>query len=228
MLPCKNCKMKQCCSLIVVVALLLVPFPMQSLAAADIVLPEGTPIFLQLNNHLSTKANSEGDAFTAVVTEPVYSGGKIVIPKGSEVNGSISRIQRPGRFKGKAVMTLMFNSITVAGRGQLPVVASLTGVDPEGNRGVNNEGTIQGEGAAGRDAGRVLIPGMAGAGIGGVAGGGRGAAIGAGDGVTIGLASIFASRGKEIEMRRGAALSITLDKPLSIPPEVDETSARTR
>ena len=227
MLPCKKCKMKQCCSLTLVVALLLMFFPAQSPAAADIV-PEGTRIFLQLNNHLSTKNNSEGDAFTAVVTEPVYAGDRIVIHKGSEVHGSISRIQRPGRFKGKAWMTLMFNSITIVGRGQLPIVAQLTGVDPEGNRGVNNEGTIQGEGSTGRDAGRVLVPGMAGAGIGGVTGGGKGAAIGAGAGVAIGLASIFASRGKEIEMRRGAALSITLDKPLSIPPEVDETSARTR
>jgi hypothetical protein len=94
-------------------------------AASDTILPEKTRITLQLNNHLSTRVNSEGDTFTAYVTAPILIGDRIVIPKGSVVNGSISRILRPGRFKGKAVMNLLFQSVTIPGRGQLPIVASL-------------------------------------------------------------------------------------------------------
>ena len=201
------------------ISALLLFSPPQVLLSADMTLPEGTRVYLQLNTPLSTRASSEGDTFTAVVTEPVSIGEKIVIPKGSDVTGSVSRIQRPGRFKGKAVMTLQFQSISIPGRGQLPIVASLIGVDREGNRGVNDEGTIVGEGSEGRDAGRVIVPGLAGAGIGTLAGGGKGAGIGAGVGVSIGLASVFTSRGKDIEIRRGATLDISLDKPLVIPPE---------
>jgi len=187
--------------------------------AADTIIPEGTRICLQLNDPIRTDKNSEGDSFKAIVTEPVYFGDRMAIPKGSVVNGSISRIMRPGRFKGKAAMTLLFQSINIPGRGELPIVASLTGVDREGNRGISTEGTIQGKGPGGKDIARVLTPGLAGAGIGTLAGGAKGAGIGAGIGVAAGL--VFNSRGKDIEMKRGSALEISLDRALSLPPEAE-------
>ncbi len=197
-------------------------------AASDAILPDGTRISLQLNDHLSTKVNNEGDSFTAVVITPVYLGDRIVIPKGSLVAGSISRIIRPGRFRGKAVMNLLFQSINIPGRGQLPIAASLVSVDSEGNAGVRTESTVEGESSGRGDAGRVVVPGLAGAGIGTLAGGGKGAAIGAGVGAAVGLATVFATRGKDIQVRRGATMDIALDRPLSIPPEGEGTTAKSR
>jgi len=197
-------------------------------ATPDSILPEKTRISLQLNNHLSTTVNSEGDAFTAYVTKPILIGDRIVIPKGSVVAGSISRILRPGRFKGKAVMNLLFQSITIPGCGQLPITASLDRVDAQGRGAVKSEGTVEGEGSGGNDIGRVLVPGIAGAGIGTITGGAKGAAIGAGVGTAIGLAGVFATRGKEIEVRRGAALDILLDQPLTIPPEEGDSASTNR
>jgi hypothetical protein len=213
--------------MICALTLLLISLPRIS-PAADAIIPEGTRINLQLNDRISTQSNSEGDSFKAIVTEPVYVGERMAVPKGSVVSGSISRILRPGRFKGKAAMTLLFQSINIPGRGELPIVASLTGVDREGNRGINTEGTIQGEGSEGKDIARVLTPGLAGAGIGTLAGGGKGAGIGAGIGVAVGLATVFNSRGKDIVMRRGSALEISLDKALSVPPEAEGAAARNR
>jgi len=228
MLPCKNDKMKQCFSLpLSCLLLFIVLLPQTAPASPDTVIPEGTRISLQLNNQVSTKQNSEGDPFKAIVTDPVSIGDRIVIPKGSIVAGSISRILRPGRtLKGKAILTLMFQSITIPGRGELPIVASLSGVEGEGNGGLSTEGSIRGEGSGGRDVGRALVPAVIGAGIGGLSGGGRGAGIGAGVGAAIGLTSVFTSRGKDIEMRRGSALKISLDKPLSVPAEAEGTAAR--
>ena len=227
MRTCKNNRMKKR-SLTLSCVLLLLYLPQMSLAAAETVIPEGTQICLQLNNHLSTQKNNEGDPFKAIVTEPVSIGERMVIPKGSVVSGSISRILRPGRFKGKAALTLLFQSINIPGRGELPIAASLTGVDRQGNRGVSAEGTIEGEGAESADVRRVLVPGLAGTGIGGLAGGGKGAAIGAGIGVAIGLTTVFNTRGKDIEMKRGSSLYISLDKPLTIPPESEGATARNR
>jgi hypothetical protein len=227
MQPCNNKAMKGYGSLGLGYALLffsaLVPI---HAVAADAVLPEGTRISLQLNDQLSTKTNGEGDDFEAIVTMPVHLGDRMAIPKGSVVTGSISRIQRPGRFKGKAVMKLQFQSIIIAGHGQLPIVASLAGVDRQGAGAVNNEGTIQGKGSAGKDFGRVLKPGLIGAGIGTIAGGGKGAGIGAGVGAAAGLATVFVSRGRDIELRRGAMLDISLDKPLQIPSEGDHSAEK--
>jgi hypothetical protein len=178
---------------------------------------EGTRICLQLNDYLSTKLNREGDAFTATVTEPVYLNEHQVLPKGSIVTGSISRIIRPGRFRGKAVMNLLFQSIKLPGGKPIPIVASLARVDPEGNAGTGSEGAVVGERSVGKDAGRVAKPGLASTGIGALIGGARGAAIGAGVGAAVGLATVFATRGKDLEMRRGSTLDITLDRPLQIP-----------
>ena len=83
--------------------------------AEDVNLPKGTRITLQLNETLSTASNMEGDEFTAAVELPVYLGDRIAIPKGSIVIGSVSRILRPDRLKGKAVLDLMFQSILVDG-----------------------------------------------------------------------------------------------------------------
>jgi hypothetical protein len=229
MLLCKNKEMKQFRSFTLGLALMLALAMCQvCLAGSDTVLPEGTKITLQLNDHLSTKANSEGDSFTAVVMFPVYLGDRMVIPKGSVVKGSISRIIRPGRFKGKAVMNLLFQSIDIPGRGQLPIVAALDKVDPEGNGGIGSEGSITGEGSAGSDIAKVITPGVVGAGIGTLAGGGKGAGIGAGVGAAIGLATVFSSRGKDLEVRRGSTLDISLDRPLTLPFVEDGAAARTR
>jgi len=204
---------------------LLLSFPALFLCAnllfggQEITLPVGTKIALQLDDHLSTKLNSEGDSFTAKVIVPVYLGDRMAVPKGSIVTGSISRIVRPGRLRGKAVMNLLFNSIRIPERSEIPLVASLARVDPEGNAGIKTEGSVQGEGSAGKDATRVLTPGVTGAGIGGLAGRGKGAAIGAGVGAAIGLGTILATRGKDLEMRRGTTLDIVLDRPLVVPTE---------
>ena len=189
----------------------------------EITIPEGTRVSLQLNDHLSTKLNNEGDAFTAKVIAPVYVGDRVAIPKGSIVTGSVSRIVRPGRFREKAVMNLLFQSVRIPGRAEIPIPsASLVRVDQEGNAGVQSEGGIAGVGAGGKDTARVLAPGATGAGIGAIVGGGKGAAIGAGVGAAAGIITIFATRGKDLEMRRGTTLDIALDRPLVIPPEIEK------
>ena len=137
----------------------------------EIVLAEGTRIFLALNDYLSTKHNSEGDIFTAECGSSDLPKERLVLPKGSIVAGSISRIVRPGRFRGKALLNVLFQSIRIGSRVQLPLVASLATVEPGGNAGVKAESTIEGEGSKGKDAAQVAKPALAGAGIG--ASGGR-------------------------------------------------------
>jgi len=185
----------------------------------DLTLPEGTRIFLRLNDYLSTKLNSEGDRFTAEVVAPVLLGDRVVIPKGSIVTGSITRVLRPGRFRGKAVMNVLFHSIRIPGRIEIPIVASLSNVDPEGNSGVKPENTIEGDGSKAKDIAKVATPGATGAGIGGLIGGGKGAAIGGGVGAAIGLATVFATRGRDIEVRRGTSMDIILERPIVVPAE---------
>jgi hypothetical protein len=141
-----------------------------------------------------------------------------VIPKGSIISGSISRILRPGRFKGKAMMNLLFNTIHIPSAAELPIVASLARIDQEGGGGTQAEGTITAGDSKGKDVAKVAVPTATGAGIGAIIDGGRGAAIGAGVGAVIGLASL-ARPGKDLELRRGITMDIVLDRPLTLPAE---------
>lgn len=202
-------------------ALIAAPCPILAgtQAGGEYALDKGTRIVLELNDHLSTKLNKEGDVFTATVVAPIVWKDRLIIPKGSIVTGSVSRIQRPGRFRGRAVMNLLFESLRPAGREPLPIVASLIRLDPEGNASPRVEGTVAGEGSVGRDAASVAKPGLAGAGIGALIGGGKGAAIGAGVGAAAGLATVFATRGKDLEIRRGSTMEIILDRPLVVSAE---------
>jgi hypothetical protein len=202
----------------VMFALLLLPGRISAQTGADTILPAGTKISLQLNDYLSTKLNKEGETFTATVTASVYVKERLVIPKQSIVSGTISRILRPGRFKGKAMMNLIFESIRLPGLAEIPIVASLVPIDPNGNWDVKGEGTITSEENKGKDAVKVAAPAITGAGIGAIVNGGKGAAIGAGIGAVIGIATL-ARPGKDLEIKRGAAIEIILDRPLTVPVE---------
>ncbi len=188
--------------------------------AVETILPEGTTISLQLNDNLSTKQNKEGDTFTATVVAPVSLKDRIVIPKGCIVSGSVLHVMGPGRFKGKAQLSLMFNSIRLPDSPKpLPIAASLARTCTDGKDGTNPEGTIEPGGSKGKDAAKVGAPAATGAVIGAVVNGGKGAAIGAGIGAAVGLASIFAGHGADVEVKRGCSMDIVLDRPLAIPAE---------
>jgi len=209
-----------CC----LVAQPMVGLPEAQSQSSEMVIVEGTQLVLELNESLSTRLNSEGDHFTATVVTPLYLSERLAIPKGSLISGTVGRIQRPGRFRGKAVMNLVFQTIRVPGHGDLPLVATLVKINGPGKGEVKGEGTVHGEGSVGRDLGRVATPTATGAGIGVLAGGGQGAAVGAGIGAAVGLVTIFATRGRDLELRRGASLDVALERPLVLPAEGAEAS----
>jgi len=187
--------------------------------AEDVRLPKGTQINLQLNDTLSTASNMEGDEFTAVVATPVYLGNQIVIPKGSVVTGSVSRILRPDRLKGKAVLDLMFQSIRVAGRKQADIAATLTRVDPTGSGGTQNaenfsEREKPGEGAAKPENPKIGVRAQS--------PGGKKAPGGASGG----LPSVFNSQGDDARIPRGASMDITLDQPLTLIEETEKPARK--
>ena len=200
----------------VCVAVFLIALQATASPFAEMTLLEGADIALELNDHLSTKVNKVGDPFTAKVLADVFEGDQIVIPKDSVVTGSVSRVVRPGRFRGRALMNLLFDSIRIPGKGEFPVVASLVELKTENESKVKAEGTIEARGTKRRDVGKVAKPGAVGAGIGALVGGGKGAAISGGIGAAIGLATVFATRGRDIEIRRGSVLEIVLERSLVI------------
>src|SRR5260221_10330415 len=82
-------------------------------AAGDYVVEPGSRIPLSLINSVSTKHSAEGDRVYLETTFPILVNGKIVIPPGSYVAGTVTQVKRPGRVKGRGELYLRFDSLTL-------------------------------------------------------------------------------------------------------------------
>lgn len=171
----------------------------------------GTVIPVELSNRLSTKNLKEGDNVYARTIYPITVDNHIVIPVGTNVQGKIKQVERPGRVKGKASLTLSFQSMVLPSGTTLPIFASLGGSDT-GNR--EGEATIRGNSSKGQDAGDIAKAGATGGIIGGIVKGKKGAAVGGGASAAAALAGVLLSRGDDLTLEKGTMIEIVLDQAL--------------
>ena len=193
----------------------------QARPADEIVVPEGTKIPLSLINSLNTKVAAPGDRVYLETAFPIAIGGRIVIPKGSYVAGTVTEVKRPGKVKGKGEIYVRFDSLTLPNGVTRSFRSRLDSSDTgEFDR---EEGKIRGEGDKSGDARRVAETTAAGAGVGTIAGSaaghaGMGAGIGAAAGAAAGIASVLLSRGPDLILPRGTSFEMVLDRNLHYRP----------
>jgi len=111
--------MKRFITIFAVVLLALLLLPASAVQAQSNQVVPGTQIRLTLLNGLSTSVAHNGDPFTAVVAEPVFSGTQLILPAGAKIHGTVTEVTRPkmfSMFRGGASMNLVFNSIEVESR----------------------------------------------------------------------------------------------------------------
>lgn len=179
-----------------------------------LVVQKGTVIPIELINKLSTRNIKEGDRVYARTSVPVTVGNTIVIPVGTNVQGRVKSSVRAGRIKGKASLTLNFETIILPSGVTMEIFGLLGGSD-EGHR--VGEATIQGDSSKGKDAGDVAKAGATGGVLGGIVNDGnrkKGAAIGGGVSAGVALAGVLLSRGDDLELPKGTSLEVILDQPL--------------
>ena len=187
---------------------------------ADITVPAGTRVPLILINSISSKHAREGDKVYLESVYPVVVDGRILVPTGTYVSGSVTSVKRTGRVKGRGELYLRFEQIILPNgtiRSLVGRVGALDGRSPEDFD--REEGKITASGGKGGDAGDVAQTTAAGASIGtiaGAAGGGvvTGLGIGAAAGAAAGLARVLMSRGPEAVLERGTQLDMMLDRDL--------------
>ena len=188
----------------------------------QLILPAETQIPLELQNTINTRNSRAGDRIYFETIYPIILDGRIVIPVGSYVRGSVTRVKRPGRIKGRAELHIRFDELTLPNGYTVDLNASLTGAGMTGGEKVDRkEGGIKGEGTKGKDAGTITGRTVEGAVLGGVVTGSRGGFRGgAGIGAAVGLATVLLTRGKELVLERGTTVEITLGRPLPLDPEL--------
>lgn len=177
-----------------------------------LVVPAGTVIPITLTSRVTTKNAKDGDGIYGKTAFPITVDNKIVIPEGSSVRGKISEVKKPGRVKGKAELTLNFQTLVLPGGVTIPIYTSLAGAGGAGER--TGEATIQGESSKGKDAGTIGTTAGGGA-LGGVIhSGGKGAAVGGAAGAAIGTVGVLLSRGEDLVLEPGTTIEVVLDRPL--------------
>jgi hypothetical protein len=189
-------------------------------AAADYVIAPGTRIPLGLINSISTKNAAEGDRLYLETVFPIMANGRIVIPPGSWVSGTVTEVKRPGRVKGRGELYLRFDCLTLPNGVTRDFRARVGGIDGSGGEEfIKAEGKIQSEGNKAGDARTVAEAGAAGASIGLLAGAathdyGLGGGIGAAVGATAGLMAVLLTRGPDAVLAKGSTIEMITDRPL--------------
>ena len=77
------------------------------------VVETGTRVLLNLLNSVSTKTAAEGDRVYLATGFPVLVGGRVVVPPGSYVAGTVTSVKRAGKMKGRAELYVRFDSLTL-------------------------------------------------------------------------------------------------------------------
>ena len=188
--------------------------------AGEFVIDAGTKVPLALINSVSTKHSAEGDRVYLETVFPIMSNGRIVIPPGSYVAGTVTFVKRPGRVKGRGELFLRFDSLTLPNGVTRDFRARIGSMDGRASEEFDRtEGKIRSEGNKGGDARNVGEATAAGASIGVIAGAasghyGMGAGIGAAAGAAAGLMGVLLTRGPDAVLAKGSTIEMVLDRPL--------------
>jgi hypothetical protein len=183
------------------------PRPPAAPVPTTVTLASGTRFDMAAGDTITSRTAKAGDAFTARVVDDVRNAaGKVVIPAGSQVNGTISDVKPAPNPNTPGTLTLAVSSITIRGT-NYPLEASIDSLETvHKGRGITTGDAAKvGAGAvAGAIAGRVIGGNKRGTIIGGIVGG----AVGAGVAQT--------SKDSDIVLPAGAHIIVTVSKPLTV------------
>jgi hypothetical protein len=172
----------------------------------EITLPAGTRLPITLDTTVGSDISHVEESVAAYLTTPIVIHGQTVLAAGSRVSGSVIDATRSGRVKGRAHVAIRFDSISPAGPGaessRYRIETAAIGRSAESTKK--------------KDAMMIGAPAAGGAVIGGLAGGGKGALIGAAVGGGAGTAVVLSTRGNEVRLTKGSALTLRLSEPLTV------------
>lgn len=169
--------------------------------APKLTVPSGTALRVVLKDGVSTEVSTPGSEFSVSLAEPIVIDGKTVLEKGTMATGRVVDVQKPGRVKGRASLSLVLTSVVHNGKTIPLETNTYIGVADSDKK---------------RDAG--IIGGAAGVGaaIGAIADGGKGAATGAAIGGAAGTATVLSTRGDNLHYPPETRINFVLAKPITL------------
>jgi type IV secretory pathway VirB10-like protein len=168
----------------------------------EIVLPVASVIGLELETSLTSERARVEDRVDARVTRDVYAGGRLAIPAGSRVIGSVTLVERGGKVKERARLGVRFHTLVLAAGRQVDLRT-----EP-----IYREG----ESPAGDSSKKIGGAAIGGAVVGAILGGGKGAIAGGAAGAAGGTAVVMAGDRKPATLPVGSVVTVKLAAPVAL------------
>jgi type IV secretory pathway VirB10-like protein len=178
------------------------PEPRREPQFEQVILPAASVIGLQLDTPLSSERARVEDRVDAHVTRDVMAGGRVAIPTGTRVIGSVVTVERGGKVKEPARLAIRFHTLIFADGSEVQLHT-----EPIDRRS---------ESPAGSSTKKIGGAAVAGTILGAIIGGGKGAATGGAIGAGAGTAAVMAGDRSTVTIPTGALLNARLSAPATI------------
>jgi len=169
---------------------------------AELVITSNSVVGLQLDGAISSDRASLEDRVDARVVRDVRVGNEVAIPAGARALGSVTVVERGGKFKDRARLGIRFHTLVLADGTRLPITSET----------IYRNGDAPGNASAAKIGGGAV----AGAILGAIVGGAKGAAIGAGAGAGGGTAAVMAGDAKAAAFPSGTEVTARILSPVTI------------
>jgi hypothetical protein len=166
----------------------------------ELVIAPDSVLGLQFERTISTATARVEDRVDARVTRDVRVGEKIAIPSGARAIGSVTEVDRGGKFKERARLGIRFHTLLLADGTRMPMSTE----------------TIYRDGDPPAAAQKMGGGAVAGAILGAILGGAKGAAIGGATGAGAGAAAAAAGARSAATFPAGTQTTVRILSPVTI------------
>ncbi len=169
----------------------------------EVTIPTGTVLSLVLDTPVNSESSRVEDQVRAHLSKSILVGGTAALPAGSALDGVVTAADRSGKVKGRAHVAFRFDRLTRAEDSERYTIATAP---------------VSRTAAATKKKDAVKVGGgaLGGALVGAIVGGKKGAAIGTAAGAGAGGAVVLSTRGDEVHLPTGTAVTVRLSEPLVV------------
>ena len=168
----------------------------------EVIVPASSVIGLQMESTVSSERARLEDRVDARVTRDVLAAGRVAIPAGSRVIGSVTMVDRGGKVKQPARLGIRFHTLVLTDGSEVAL---------------HTEAIYrEGESPAGTSAKKIGGAAIGGAILGGILGGSKGAVIGGTTGAAGGTAAVMAGDRNPVVLTPGTLVTAKLSEPATV------------
>ena len=181
--------------------------------------PAGTPLSATVGQEVTSANARVGDRFMAMLANDIASGGSILVPAGSQLEGQVVSVMPAGRAGRNGQLDVRFMSALLPNGQRVPLMAKIQTAD---GTGLIKGGSVGGRAgkAALTTAGGAAAGALLGTALGPLSGGkvGKGAIYGTAVGAGLGGVGALVNKGEDAVLKSGTPLQVVLEQPLTTSP----------